>query len=934
MFVNVQSLVANHEKIELLLHECVPKLFVCTEARVTDAIQDNEISIAGYKIIKSPSSTRNSGGVVVYVKENILVRVICNWCELNDNIIVFYVENSSCRGYWVAVYHSPNSDHCTFMAKLKELYDIHVTGGSNAVCCGDLNIDIKSGTLSGIVRNALTAFQVTNNLSQIVKRFTRVTQHSKTLIDHCYTNNPRLKAKVVDEPRIADHKLVALHSSHQERNYFKVVSFDRSKCTKERIQESFRAKILNVDSISVDLNDRFHAFLQKMEETMNELVTRRYVTPNYSKRWFTQELRQLRTEESIKHNRAVILNDNDSWQQYRSARNEYNRALKRAKRNHIQSVIENCKDDRKLLWKELKKLTSDKNTTPDYVKFGDEYVSDKTEIANRLNDYFISSIAEINASIPQVTLNLSHIQDPLSFFEEFTPTTVQQITDILSKMKSKAGINNVNKDTHMCLIPECGQIMAELINESLASGRFPEALKFTVVTPIPKIKTSIAACDMRPINNAHTFDKLIQTVVKIQLQDHVERNDILSPNQSAYRQHHSCETALNLVLIDWKQAFENKKVVVAVFCDFKRAFETIDREILIEILSRYGVRGTVLRWFQTWLSGRKQYTRFGDAKSAESENNFGVPQGTPLSCLLFILYINCIVNIPKFCKIALFADDTLIWIVADNLQDAIRMINSDLNLISEFLRMLRLKINVLKTKAMIINARGQTSSNIIIDDQPIEIVNTMKYLGIMVDYQLTFNENIEYMVKKIAKKVSLLARIRDKIDRETSVTLFKTIVSPHLDYCSSVLLLATEAQIHQLQLLMNKALRVIEKANRRTHIHDMLVSTDLLDVKQRIYYNILMLIFRTQNHLLPEYICKHFQLLSQSQPYQLRNNNHLRPPSFTSTASQNSFMYKGSLIYNDMIRRCRVDSSASETEYRKAIKQYVKSYVASHRLPQ
>ena len=187
-------------------------------------------------------------------------------------------------------------------------------------------------------------------------------------------------------------------------------------------------------------------------------------------------------------------------------------------------------------------------------------------------------------------------------------------------------------------------------------------------------------------------------------------------------------------------------MVVAVFLDFKRAFETIDRDILCEVLKRYGVRGTALNWFRSWLSGRRQYTRFGDATSNTAYNEFGVPQGTPLSCLMFILYINVITRVPRHCSISLFADDTLLWIIADNLEDAIRMINLDLYRITEFLRMMKLKLNVQKAKAMVINAQCDTSHQIYVEGEVIEIVRLMKYLGVIVDYQLNFAANIEHII--------------------------------------------------------------------------------------------------------------------------------------------------------------------------------------------
>lgn len=931
MVVNVQSLLANIHRIELLLQEYNPDMLICTEARITDNIGNNEIHIQGYKIQKSLSSTRSSGGVIVYVREELKVRIIHNWCRQNDNILIFFVDNSSCRGSWIAVYHSPNSNHAEFLDQLSLLYDTYLPTTSNVYVTGDFNIDLKSDTLSRVLREKLNCFQSNNRLRQIVNRYTRVTQTTKTLIDHCYTTDRQMTARVVNDVTVADHKLVMLRKNSVIRNYETRTSFDRTQCTAQRICQGFTSKINVEDLHTHSINPAFDMFYNAVVESVNELINVKLVTVTHSKRWYTAELRHLKTQESIAHNQAHTYNDDASWSQYRITRNQYNRALANAKNKEIQDIITNCQNDRKQLWKELKKLMNDRTYLPDYIRFGNSYLSDRQEIANRLNEYFIESIEEINASIAAVPLNLSMLSPPNNTFQDFTLTNTDQVTALLKTMKSNAGVNNVNRDVILDLLPICAQSIVDLFNRSLQEGVFPDVLKFTIVTPLPKVSGSDRCEDMRPINTACTIDKLLQVIAKLQLQEHVERCEILAPNQSAYRQHHSCETALNLILVDWKEAKEKNKVVVAVFLDFRRAFETVDRDILCKVLDQYGVRGNVLSWFRSWLTSRRQYTRYGERVSSERRNDFGVPQGTPLSCLMFLLYINAIVKVPIHCNCSLFADDTLLWIIADNLIDAIHMINEDLLRISKFLRMMKLKLNVLKTKAMMINARTVAGTEVVVDGNVIEFVESIKYLGVLVDNRLTFASNIEYIMKKIAKKVSLLGRIKKKTNREARLTFFKTAVTPHFDYCSSIFLLANEGQFHQLQVLMNKALRIIENADRYAHIHDMLEATDLLDVKQRVHYNVLMLIYRAQNELLPLYLCKHFRVLSETQPYKLRNNHHLRPPSYTTGASQNSFIYKGALLYNEMVKKTMVDTSVSENIYRKAIKVYVKDNITSHR---
>lgn len=151
-------------------------------------------------------------------------------------------------------------------------------------------------------------------------------------------------------------------------------------------------------------------------------------------------------------------------------------------------------------------------------------------------------------------------------------------------MKKKTGINSVNKDIIKLSMPYCGDHILKIFNTSLSSGTFPNIWKFSVVIPIQKVNRTVKSQEFRPINKAHPLDQALQTIVKVQLELHLQLNSILSDFQSAFRGNHSCETAINLILLKWKIARMKKKKVIAVFLDLRRAFETVDCEILCLIL--------------------------------------------------------------------------------------------------------------------------------------------------------------------------------------------------------------------------------------------------------------------------------------------------------------------------------------------------------------
>lgn len=248
--------------------------------------------------------------------------------------------------------------------------------------------------------------------------------------------------------------------------------------------------------------------------------------------------------------------------------------------------------------------------------------------------------------------------------------------------------------------------------------------------PIQKVSGSIDISDHRPINTLPCLERLIESLAYNQFSEYVNINQLLSKNQSGFRAQHSCESTINDVLYDWQMALEDKKVIIAVFLDFKRAFETIDRDIQLQKLKKYGVTDSALNWFASYLDNRRQIVKIGETKSDVLVNNMGVPQGSILGPLLFILYINDIATCLKYSIAKMFADDTLVYIIADNIEEAIFKINSDLSVLYEKLCQNKLKLNVNKTKIMIITNKpcDYTNVNIFIGGKKLQIVDEIKYL--------------------------------------------------------------------------------------------------------------------------------------------------------------------------------------------------------------
>jgi len=281
------------------------------------------------------------------------------------------------------------------------------------------------------------------------------------------------------------------------------------------------------------------------------------------------------------------------------------------------------------------------------------------------------------------------------------------------------------------------------------------------------------------------------------------------------------------------------------------------------------------------------------------QNNLGVPQGSVLGPLMFILYINDMIKVFSKCKVRLFADDTLIYIIGDNLEELINILNEELENVSKWLQINKLKLNTKKTKYMMIgHKKTYSDSKIKIDGEIIEIVKEMKYLGVILDAKLTFNKHAEYIQKKLGKKISFFGRIRQKISRKTALSIYNSIIAPHFNYCATILFLCNDREQNKLQILQNRAMRIILRRNRYSKISKMLEELNWLTVKQMLTLNTLIFVHKIRNNLLQKYFTNNIIYNMDIHKHNTRKCKEIRLPEKKKANTQNSLFYKGMKCYN------------------------------------
>ena len=882
---------------------------MCAETCTTDNILDQELYIEGYNIVRCDSSNRYTGGVLMYIQDKIEYEILQKKSNEWNWALAIKVLNGMESGIYSVFYRSPNSKNkirifASFFEKfLEDVIDFTKTN----LILGDFNINLQKNTSNAKkFKTILNSF----NLKQLINECTRITCSSRTMIDLAlYFGEKTMNADVLHAPKISDHSIIKMSTkspgNHNDTSENKITIKSYAKYQKTELIDVLKLCVKDYDNI----DENMQSLAKRTTEIVKSMIEEKQVPKQ--KFEMCKKLKVLQIQRDRSYQKAILSDKEEDWEMYRLNRNIYTRNLKVSESNQIKKNIEKHKKNGKKLWKIIKNMYKSQENDPFRfgVKFQESTVKEKQQIAENMNSFFIKSINEIHASIsesPNKDSYLSSIQqNRINSNFKFKQIVVEELRITVGDLKNDSGLENVNKKVLNDIISDdiIGNFFVKIINQSLQEGVFPDCLKTSTIIPVPKVANTIKCEEFRPINMLPTWEKVLEKIVYKQLKEYVEKNSIIIEEQSGFREKHSCETALNLVISDWKDDVDQNKKVISVFLDLKRAFETIDRKILLQKLSSIGIINTERKWFESYLSARKQIVKIGEYKSNELYNNLGVPQGSILAPLLFSIYMNDMPKFVKHGKINLFADDTLITVSDKNIDNGIQNMNENLKSISDWLKINKLKLNVSKTKGMIIYTKNEPYNlRLFLDDYEIETVKSIKYLGIIIDSKLDMQENTSMLTKKIAKKVALLGRLKRKLDVNTRILIYKSIISPHFEYCSSLLFMCTKSQIYKLQKLQNRAMRLILDMPANTSQKWLLDVFQWLSIKQRVYFNTMMLIHKAKMNILPKYLMRRMILVRDCHNINTRASAKglFRLPKYAKTYSQNSLQYNGIKEYNSL----------------------------------
>ena len=508
---------------------------------------------------------------------------------------------------------------------------------------------------------------------------------------------------------------------------------------------------------------------------------------------------------------------------------------------------------------------------------------------SKLNAYVESKIPQnVTFQIPFMKLN-----DLLSIINSLDPNKATGLDGISAKL--------LKSSVHVI----CTSLL-EIINLSISSGVFPDSLKIAKVNPIHKTGAKDDPANYRPISILSVLSKIIEKHITKHLFAYMNKYSILHKSQSGFRKKYSCNTALINLIDKWLKSIDKGEIVGAVFFDLRKAFDVVDHDLLVQKLSAYKFSDNSLCWIKSYLTDRKQCIIENSAKSSMQTVKSGVPQGSVLGPVLFLLFVN---DLPLFITEAyvdIYADDTTVHTASKVSKTIKTKLQNSSNDFKTYCIQNKMYVHAGKTSLMIIGSRQNISRveqlEIYIDNEIIKQVDTQKLLGVAIDQTLCWDNQVDTVALNIARRITLLKLLSKYVGKDSLNQYYNAYILPIFDYGCWIWGGNTAAQTNRLLKLQKRAARIILRADIMTPSQSMFDQLKWLSFPKRIQYHASIMMYKSLNNLAPDYMKDLFSKVSESHSRNLRSveNDLLMIPFSKTRYYDRSFAIQGVKQWNSL----------------------------------
>ena len=747
--------------------------------------------------------------MLIYVKEHIQVKVLPPCPDLE--ILALSLYNGSSRICLTVFYRPPNSSAQIFSQVSTYFHSLCITDFSNFIFLGDFNVNIRDSNHP--CYRSLHDTILLYSLTQVVNDITHIHHNGTTsTIDLVLMSNPSQLTQCNTIPPLAnsDHNGILLLTSWKAAggpSYRRRTIWRYNHANWEGACELIND--FDWDSIvSDDVNSSWMKWQHQFLSIMEQCIPQRSLPPRKNLPWMNKNLKQ-----AMRRRNALYKNGKrtGNFSKFKAARNRVVNLLHESKKNYFTKI--NPRDTKKF-WKTIKSLNKTSQSIPTLSHNG-VTTNEDTEKANMLNSFFSTCF---NTSHPPLSEH-----DQMPFVTNECPDellcTVEEVQSLLGSLDTTkaTGPDGVSAIMLKRTAPSIAPAVTKLFNLSLRSGQVPTDWKKSSVVPIPKSSDRSSPTNYRPISLLSILSKTLERHIHSLIATHLMNNQLLSNRQWGFLPGKGTVTALLSTTHSWFQFLENNKDVCAVFLDYRKAFDSVPHRPLLEKMSQLSINEKIIQWVSSYLSNRQQSVVLNGATSDPANVLSGVPQGSVLGPLLFIIYVNDLASIQlsQGSEIILYADDLLLFRPISTITDYTALQN-DIFALEQWTTNNSLQFNASKCNYMFISRRKNPTvpaNQLVLSNVPLERVDVFKYLGLLLTADLSWTRHIETICARAKRIVGMLYRqYYHNVGYNTMRCLYLSLVRPHLEYACSVWDPHTQGSIDALEKVQKFALRMVTKS--------------------------------------------------------------------------------------------------------------------------